>query len=116
MATIVFGDSAGGGDTNVLFSGNVALDGARIISESGTDDSLALDWKQLAADADTRFLWRMDEASWNTTPGEVKDAKESNDGTAVGNADTAAGWINRSGHFPATTDRVTLVNNYGWAD
>ena len=44
MATILFGNTGGGAEVNVAFAGNVALSGARLISEGAGDDSLALDY------------------------------------------------------------------------
>jgi len=46
-------------------------------------------------------LYRMNEASWATIPGEIADAKGSNDATAMGNATTTEddNWFGRVGTF-----------------
>jgi hypothetical protein len=56
--------------------------------------------------------WKMDEASWNGTNGEVKDASgNSNNGTAAGNATTAGGKFGSGGAFDGTGDYVSVTND-----
>lgn len=53
--------------------------------------------------------WKMDEASWNGTSGEVKDASGSNNnGTASENATTDIGKFSRGGTFDGTGDGVNI--------
>ena len=51
--------------------------------------------------------WKMDEASWNGTAGEVKDwSGNGNNGVRVGDATTAAGKFGNGGSFAGTSDLV----------
>jgi hypothetical protein len=50
--------------------------------------------------------WKMDEASWNGTPGEVVDSVSTNNGVAVGGAVTTNGLINRCGYFNGSSGWV----------
>lgn len=51
--------------------------------------------------------WKMDEASWNGTTGEVLDSTLSNyDGTSVNGATTAAAGFGRSGSFAGDNDSI----------
>jgi hypothetical protein len=53
--------------------------------------------------------WKMDEASWNGTSGEVKDASgNSNNGTASGGATTGAGKFGNGGSFDGTDDKINI--------
>jgi hypothetical protein len=53
--------------------------------------------------------WKMDEASWNGTSGEVKDASgNNNNGTATGGLTTAAGKYGNAGSFDGSNDYVDL--------
>jgi hypothetical protein len=61
--------------------------------------------------------WKMDEASWNGTAGEVVDSSGSNNGVSVGGADTALGLINRAGNFGGSSylnmgNTTTETNNF----
>ncbi|HDL10186.1 MAG TPA: LamG domain-containing protein [Candidatus Omnitrophica bacterium] len=56
--------------------------------------------------------WKMDEESWDGTSGEVIDSAGSNDGTAYGDANTAAeGKIGRCGKFDGSGDYVDAGND-----
>ena len=51
--------------------------------------------------------WKMDEASWNTTTGQVIDSSGAgNNGTSAGNATTAGGRFANGGTFDGTGDYV----------
>jgi len=51
--------------------------------------------------------WKMDEAYWNGTPGEVIDSSgNGNDGTALNGANTTTGKYDRAGNFDGTDDYV----------
>lgn len=55
--------------------------------------------------------WKMDEASWNGTAGEVKDASgNGNNGTAVGNASTGAGKFGSGGAFDGDGDEISVAD------
>ncbi|MBP9759117.1 prepilin-type N-terminal cleavage/methylation domain-containing protein [Candidatus Dojkabacteria bacterium] len=54
--------------------------------------------------------WKMDEANWNGTTGEIKDSSSSsNNGTAVGGVTTGAGKFAHSGNFDAVNDYASLA-------
>ena len=56
--------------------------------------------------------WKMDEASWNGTAGEVKDASgKGNNGTAVSGVTTGAGKFGSGGTFTAASQIVDVGNN-----
>ena len=56
--------------------------------------------------------WKMDEASWNGTAGEVIDASGNIlHGTRVGNATTVIGKYNNAGTFDGTGDYVAVADN-----
>lgn len=53
--------------------------------------------------------WKMDEASWNGTAGEVKDANgNGNNGTASGSATTTPGKFGSAGLFDTSTKNIAL--------
>lgn len=105
MVSISWGTD-GGGDRALAWSGNSVLSAARIVSAA----EVSLAPVQAAVDANTRGLWRMDEASWNGTANEVVDSSGSgNHGTAYNSATTAAGWIDRCGSFTAASNHYVLV-------
>lgn len=54
--------------------------------------------------------WKMDEASWNGTAGEVKDWAGSNHGTAAGGANTTPGKFGQAGNFDGSNDYIELGN------
>jgi uncharacterized protein (TIGR02145 family) len=55
--------------------------------------------------------WKMDEASWNGTTGEVKDASGNNNhGTAAGGATTGAGKFGSGGSFDGSNGYTTFDN------
>jgi len=64
--------------------------------------------------ADTTDLvawWKMDEASWNGTSGEVVDSQGSNNGTAYGGVTTVStSKLGRCGSFDGTDDYVDVGN------
>lgn len=56
--------------------------------------------------------WKMNEASWNGTSGQVLDSTASSDhATSSGNATTTAAGFSRSGSFDGTGDYVTIPNS-----
>ncbi|MCA9381958.1 hypothetical protein KC660_00950, partial [Candidatus Dojkabacteria bacterium] len=56
--------------------------------------------------------WKMDEASWNGTTGEVKDASgNGNNGTRVGDATTASGKFGNGGTFDGTGDYIQVSDS-----
>lgn len=56
--------------------------------------------------------WKMDEASWNGTSGEVLDASgNENNGVRVGNATTAAGKFGNGGTFDGTGDYTSVSDS-----
>ena len=56
--------------------------------------------------------WKMDEASWSGTNGEVIDSAGSNDGTAYGGATTVSGGkIGRCGNFDGSDDYIQVPND-----
>lgn len=55
--------------------------------------------------------WKMDEASWNGTAGEVKDWAGSNHGTAAGGANTTPGKFGNAGNFDGSNDYVDAGND-----
>jgi subtilisin family serine protease len=54
--------------------------------------------------------WKLDQASWNGTPGEVLDSIGSNHGVAVAGANTATGKIGQAGSFDGIDAYVNLTN------
>ncbi len=55
--------------------------------------------------------WKMDEASWNGTSGEVKDASgNANNGTGSGGVTTGAGKFGNGGNFDGSDDYVNAGN------
>lgn len=60
-------------------------------------------------DADSKFLFHLDESSWDGTANEVKNAVSGGtNATAHNGASTAAGWFNRAGEFDGYNDRVLI--------
>ena len=58
--------------------------------------------------------WKMDEASWNGTAGEVIDASgNGNHGARSGDATTATGKFGKGGTFDGTSDYVSRSNDNG---
>lgn len=57
--------------------------------------------------------WRMEEASWNATPGEVIDSSSSGlHGQAINGANTiAAGKLGRCGQFDGSNDQIVIPDN-----
>lgn len=67
---------------------------------------------------DLEGYWKMNEASWNGTTGEVLDysAGGSFDGTRVGNATTSSSGFSRSGTFDGTGDYINYGDNFDIVD
>lgn len=59
--------------------------------------------------------WKMDEASWNGTAGEVKDASgNGNNGVSVGGSTTSTGKFGSGGNFDGSNDQIevpTIAND-----
>jgi hypothetical protein len=56
--------------------------------------------------------WKMDEASWNGTAGEVKDASGAgNNGVAVGGLSTGIGKFGKGGYFDGVNDYVGATDS-----
>jgi len=103
MATICFGNTAGGADVNIAFAGNVALAGTRIVSEGAGDDSIALAYNEFTADANTTGLYHLNEAGWTGAANEIIDSS-GNDRHGYrysAGPDTAVAWLDRGGVFNA---------------
>ena len=63
--------------------------------------------------------WKMDEASWNGTSGEVKDASgNNNNGTSAGGVTTAGGKFGNGGSFDGVDDYVQApyINTFDTGD
>lgn len=57
--------------------------------------------------------WRMDESSWNGSPGEVSDSSgNNNSGTGGGNVSTVAGFLCRGGEFDGVDDFIQAPSLY----
>jgi hypothetical protein len=97
MPSILWGDDEGA-DVCLPFNGHCSLSGCQILNAGAADDDLALAFDRNAVDANTVFAYRMDEAAWNGTAGEVIDAGPGGlHATAQGGATTAAGALGRYG-------------------
>jgi hypothetical protein len=57
--------------------------------------------------------WKMDEASWNGTPGELKDSSGNNyNGVGVGGINsTSTAKFNRAGYFDGSNDYLNVTNS-----
>jgi hypothetical protein len=103
------------GDTGLAWSGNSTLNLTRIVS-----NQVLLDFVAPAVLANTKGLWRMDEAAWAGAANEVVDASGlGRHGQAYSGATTADAWINRGGTFngsnyaliPSTNDYKYGLND-----
>lgn len=102
MAQSILWGAATGADVCQPWAG--ALSGSlRIIGEGGADDALALDWSRNPGTG-CLGLWRMDEAAWNGTAGEVVDVMAASHGQANGGVTTIADGMNRAGTFGSDAD------------
>jgi len=101
---------------------NGALDEPRLYSYARSAAQVKEDFNQGAAllgSQNQTFLsnglvgyWKMDEASWNGTASEVKDASgNGNHGAAAGGATAGAGKYGNGGVFDGTNDYVTVPNS-----
>lgn len=95
--TIRWGSDSGA-DISLPWSGNCALSGTRIVNAGQPNDDVALAWAEFQPGPEVIALWRMNEAGWSGAAGEVEDAADDHDATAVG-ASTAPGWLDRAGLF-----------------
>jgi len=83
------------GDSGLPWSGNSTLAACAL-----SGNTVVLDYNRPAVIAATKGLWRMNEASWAGTAGEVLDASGlGHHGQAYGGATTAEGWMNQAGSF-----------------
>jgi len=106
-----------GADLCVPFLGNVALSGCRLIGAGGADDDIALAWNEADVDANTVSLWRMNEAAWNGTAGEVVDASgNGNHGQSLSGANTASSWLNRYADFGTNDVWAAWFASIIWGD
>lgn len=114
MPSIRWGSGAGA-DVCLPFSGNATLSGCRVVGAGGADDDIALAWNEAAVDANTVGLWRMNEAAWNGTAGEVVDASGNGyHGQAYNGANTVDGCLDRAGSFNrAGSQSVVVPHNAG---
>ncbi len=81
-----------------------SLKGAEAVLSATTSNSEALSEGLVG-------YWKMDESSWAGAAGEVIDASgNSNNGTAVGGATTAAGKFGNGGTFDGTGDYATVTD------
>ena len=90
-------------------SGNYTFDSGVIEVTGGVSKLIGSD--DLLVDLEAYY--KMDEASWDGTPAEVTDSSlNTNDGTATGNATTAAGGkIGRAGTFDGNDDSVAIPHD-----
>ena len=94
MATIGWG-SGSSADTELAWDGNSTLSSTRVVS-----GAVQIDVARPAVIASTIALWRLNEASWNGTAGEVLDAgANALHGQAINGAVTAAGYMDMAGDF-----------------
>lgn len=106
-----------GAELCVPFTGNATLSGCRVIGAGGADDDVALAWDEAAVDANTVGLWRMNEAAWNGTAGEVLDASGNGyHGQSYNGANTETGWMDRHGDFATSTTSVVECPAVLWGD
>ena len=111
MGSVTWGADVPGG---IPFSGNVTLSGCRLVGAGAADDALALDWAVHPVDANTVAVWRMNEAVWNGTAGEVIDASgNGRHGTAVG-ATTVEDAMDRCGNMAASENNHVLSPSISW--
>ena len=116
MPSIRWGTDSGA-DVCVPFNGNVTLSGCRIIDAGAADDGVALAWNEHVTDANTIGLWKMNEAAWNGTAGEVLDASGNGlHGQAYLGVNTASGWIDRYGDFATTSAGCIQCPSVSWGD
>jgi len=94
LATILFGDSGGGADTNETFAGNVALSGTRVIAEGAGDDSLACDWNWPTPGANDMLL-KLEDAAGQTLADAGKGYTAYR-GTTSGAENEDASWLTES--------------------
>lgn len=116
MASIRWGLGTGA-ELCLPFTGNATLSGCRVVGAGGADDDIALAWNEADVDANTVGLWRMNEAAWNGTAGEVVDASGNGyHGRAYRSANTASGWMDRHGDFATSTTSVVECPAVLWGD
>jgi hypothetical protein len=113
MPSIRWGTDTGA-EVCVPFVGYSALSGCRYTGAGGADDGVALGWNEHVVDANTVGLWRMNEAAWNGTAGEVLDySGNGNHGQSFNGVDTEAGWMGRSANFLLGVNAYVNLMNVG---
>jgi len=110
--------SNGGHGISLNSSDNNILTGNSIINNTGDgihlQDSDGNDIYGLSSDLDDGLVghWKMDEASWSGTSGEVMDSSGAgNHGTAIGGVTTTNGRIGNAGDFDGTNDYIDCGND-----
>jgi hypothetical protein len=96
------------GEDDSNFNINGSMDDVRIYNYARSAAQVAWDYNR----GKPQGFWKLDEASWNGSAGEVKDSSgNGSNGVRAGNANTTTGKFNNGGTFDGTDDNVRIAES-----